>query len=167
MTLPLRFICCDVSNAGSGGGGVCLQPVSLSEAADRAAVTRLAEQCRLGDPIHAGHFAPIGLLAELISRPGRTVHAWLAWPAGYREAAADCPLGLVALVAAGPAALPRCSIAWLLVDPAARRRGVAKALVSAAVAQAALLGATQVFAETHAEWTVAAAFWQAVGFKGV
>jgi ribosomal protein S18 acetylase RimI-like enzyme len=109
-----------------------IAPVSLERDADRQAVMTLAAQCRSADP--AGHFAPAGLLSELNGRPGRVVSGWLAWPVGQRQPAAAAngiaigPLGLVALVTAGELPRPRFSIAWLLVDPEARRQGIASAL---------------------------------------
>jgi ribosomal protein S18 acetylase RimI-like enzyme len=141
--------------------------VSTEREEDRQAVAMLAAQCRSADP--AGHFAPAGLVAELNGRPGRAVHAWLAWPMGAatRAVAGGCvdngPLGLVALVAAGEVPQPRFSIAWLLVHPDARRRGIATALVAHAVAHAESLGATRVSAETLSSWPAAVGFWRSVG----
>ena len=123
---------------------------------------------------HAGHFLPAGVLAELAGRPGRAVQAWLAWPLDERMPPAVAtpaaglpprhPLGLVTLVVV-PAVPPRASIGWLLVDPAFRRRGVAQALVTAALAAAHAAGAERVTAETLPTWPAAAAFWRAAGFS--
>ena len=170
---PLRFaIGCRAASlhadmSGSPSPALEFNPVSMERAEDREAVMTLAARCRSADP--ARHFAPTGLVAELNGRPGRAVHAWLAWPTGAstRAAAIGCvdngPLGLVALVAAGEAPQPRFSIAWLLVDPDARRRGIATALVAHAVGHAESLGATRVSAETLSSWPAAVGFWRSIG----
>jgi GNAT superfamily N-acetyltransferase len=144
----------------------------VDPAADAAAVVTLADACRRDEGPQAGHVAPAGLLGELASRPGRHVRAWLAWPGDDAWEAAPPvadpvrpPLGLVTLVVATSAAGPRYSIGWLLVHPAARRRGVARRLVGAAVAAAAAAGAREVSAETLAAWPAAVAFWRAAGFR--
>ncbi len=98
-----------------------------------------------------------GLMAEVRSRPGRQVWAWLARP----EMAGAAPTGLVILVQAGATAPHRWSIAWLLVDPACRRRGIGMVLVATAVRFAGDRGATEVYAETLDRWPAAVAFWQA------
>jgi ribosomal protein S18 acetylase RimI-like enzyme len=141
--------------------------VSMDRAEDLRAVMTLAARCQSADP--GRHFAPAGLVTELNGRPGRAVHAWVAWPteAVTRAAAGGCvdsgPLGLVALVAAGEVPRPRFSLAWLLVHPDARRRGVATALVGHAVAHAESLGATKISAETLSSWPAAVGFWRSVG----
>ncbi len=99
---------------------------------------------------------PGGLATEVTSRPGREVWAWIA-----REHAEESrPVGFVALVRAGCLAVPRWSIGWLVVDPAARRRGVGTALVATAVRFAGARGASVVHAETLEKWPAAAAFWE-------
>jgi ribosomal protein S18 acetylase RimI-like enzyme len=160
----------------AGGGRRRGTPLDLEIAAlvlergcDRQAVMGLAARCRSADP--AGHFAPAGLLSELNGRPGRAVNAWLSWPAGQLPPATAAsgitsgPLGLVALVIAGKLSRPRFSIAWLLIDPEARRQGIASALVAHAIDHAESLGATQVFAETLSSWPAAVGFWRSVGFE--
>lgn len=174
---PLRFVIGSRALLPSAGRGESLKrapdivPVAMARADDRQAVVTLALHCRSGAPQPGGLFAPAGLLSELSGRPGRAVHAWLAWPIGTvaREAADSrddqCPLGLIALVVAGPVPRPRFSIAWLLVHPEARRQGIATALVARAVSHAWSLGAAQVFAETLPSWPAAVGFWRGVGFE--
>lgn len=105
---------------------------------------------------------PAGLIGELQSRPGRSVSCWLARP---RTAPAEAaPRGLVTLVHVHDrSGRVRWSIGWLLVHPAARRKGLGRALVAIAVQQAREAGADALWAETSAAWT-AAAFWRAIGF---
>jgi hypothetical protein len=86
---------------------------------DAAAVLALVEACRAEAGADEAAFAPAGIAAELVSRPGRQVHAWLA----MSKAEPSHPLGLVAVVEAGNREPRRFSIAWLLVHPQSRRRG--------------------------------------------
>lgn len=103
-----------------------------------------------------------GLLAELESRSGRRVQAWLALDTSPPSAQ---PLGLVTLVTAGPANAFRHSIAWLVVAPKARRRGIGRRLVEAACQRAWHESAPQIWVECHTEWHAAIAFWRAIGFR--
>ena len=100
---------------------------------------------------------PGGLAAEVTSRPGREVWAWIA--RGHAEE--PRPLGFLTLVRAGSLAVPRWSIGWLVVGPAARRRGIGTALVATAVRFAGARGASVVHAETLDKWPAAVAFWAA------
>ena len=130
---------------------------------DLRGVTLLARECRAGEAAVMGRFSPAGLRAELASREGRAVRGWLAWRADGTGALADgCPLGLVAVVEAGRSPVVRSSIAWLLVHPATRRRGVATALVRRAVEDVADRGGREITAETLSSWPAAAAFWRTV-----
>lgn len=129
-----------------------LTPTHDAEAVIRAIVSGL-------DPA-AGRPRVEGLLAELQSRPGRSVTSWFA-------AVGDSPVGCIVLVTAGAGASARHSISWLLVSGHARRRGVGRTLVTTAIDAARVRGAREVWAETRAEWTTAVAFWLAVGFRPV
>lgn len=105
---------------------------------------------------------PDGLLAELTSRPGRTVEAWLAISSG---AAGPEPLGLAILVTGSGDVGRRYSISWLIIHPAAQRRGIGRRLVDEASRRALALGATGVSVECHSAWAAAVAFWRALGFE--
>lgn len=137
---------------------VIVRPAQGAAASDVAAVRAIADACRLADGSGGKRFAAAGIVAELGSRPGRQVHAWLA-----TSPAVGPPVGLVTLVEAGPPP-GRCSIGWLLVHPSARRMGVATALVCRALDRARALGHERVCAETLSSWTDAVAFWHAMGF---
>jgi ribosomal protein S18 acetylase RimI-like enzyme len=125
-------------------------------AADAIVLKTLVEACQAGAGRDEAAFAPAGIAAELVSRPGRQVHALLAW--SHAEPAKA--VGLAALVEAGEREPRRFSIAWLLVHPEARRRGVATALVRHALAEAAARGAAAVAVETHEAWVSASSFWR-------
>ncbi len=148
----LRFrLTADVAEFGSATA------VRIAPLRHRGELDPLVEACRLGDPAGQRLVAP-GLAAELTGRPGRTVHAWLARPEDGSEQA----VGLASLVETGGG---RFSIAWLLVDPARRRSGVATALVRHAVAHARSRGAAEVWADTLSTWPEAIAFWQALAAR--
>jgi len=138
-------------------GGVAIEIRPLRAADDLAAVAELAAQCRAFDTDMAGGWSPRGLRAELTGREGRRVHGWLAWPTGPH--ADRSPVGMVAVVDVGRRPLVRASIAWLLVHPAVRRRGVATALVRRALEEVCRLGGDVVSAETLSSWPAAIAFW--------
>lgn len=129
---------------------------------DASALARLAVAAADRWPRPPGPSAA-GWLAELRGRPGRDVQAWLAWETVVAGGVA-APLGFVTLVATSSAVGIRHAIGWLVVDPAARRRGIARALVAAALGAARRGGAETVWVETAAAWPEAAAFWRAVGF---
>ena len=146
--------------AGGPPAGVELRPWT---AGDPAPLERLAAAVAAGWPRRAGPSAA-GWAREFESRPGRAVRAWLAW-----EAAATgdtvVPRGFVTLVAAAGQAGERHAIGWLVVDPAARRRGIGRALAAAALDAARRQGAAEVWVETAATWPEAAAFWRGLGFE--
>ncbi len=127
-------------------------------AADAIALETLVEACRAGAGRDEASFAPAGIAAELVSRPGRQVHALLAMTRAEPSAA----VGLVVVVEAGPRDPRRFSIAWLLVDPQARRRGIATTLVAHALEVARARGSTTVAVETHGAWLSASSFWRSM-----
>lgn len=172
MPLPNRF-CLDIRGGTPAGQlhgplPVGLRISSTVEGVDTAAIERLVAACRTGAGQEKPVFRPAGILAELAGRPGREARGWLAWPTADWRPAADgggdtgCPLGLLTAVVRPAAEGPRFSIAWLLVHPRARRRGVGTALVATAIAAAADLGAGQVTAETSPDWPAADAFWRSL-----
>lgn len=104
--------------------------------------------------------SPAGLLAELASRDGRSSVGFLA-----RSAAAGPdadPVGLALVIEASGTRGRRFSLAWLLVHPAARRQGVAKALLSHSLAHVRSRGGKECSVETLSSWPDAVAFWRRV-----
>lgn len=122
---------------------------------DLAAVKNVVESCHLHDGLRV---RPDGGLAELVGRAGRSVTPWLAL-------VDDAPCGVVGLVATGEGLRRRHSISWLLVSDHARRRGVGRALVGAAVRAARADAARRLWVQTRADWAAAVAFWRSVGFR--
>jgi GNAT superfamily N-acetyltransferase len=68
----------------------------------------------------------------------------------------------LALREGGSAIVP--VVHWLLVDPAWRRRGVARSLMSQLELAAWHAGHREVQLETHAKWHPAVAFYQSIGY---
>ncbi|MFN7811183.1 MAG: GNAT family N-acetyltransferase [Planctomycetia bacterium] len=158
------LVCRDLTPAATAEcWGHVLRPIALERDADAVAdlaavVARTVRKTR-PQPTAAG------LMAELRGRPDRQVSCWLAWaisPAGKTGTAG--PSGLVTLVESrGRTGAARFSISWLIVRPDARRQGLGRALVAAAVSRARSAGADVVWTETSRDWP-AAEFWRAVGF---
>jgi ribosomal-protein-alanine N-acetyltransferase len=103
---------------------------------------------------HASAFAapwPPEAFAGLLGAPGVFALA----------AVADAPVGLILMRAiAGEA-----EVLTLAVEPSHRRRGVARALLEAGLAQAAAAGAEACFLEVAADNPAAVALYRAAGFE--
>ena len=101
-----------------------------------------------------------GLARSLLSRPDAAIFVC--------DAAGE-PAGLCAVeIAQGPPFLAeraRAEITELYVEPAARRRGVGRALALAALAFAGSRGAPRAEIRVHARNSEGRAFWQALGFE--
>lgn len=143
-------------------------PVSVGDGS-MIAIADVAEACGI---------RPAGLLAECVSRPGRTVHVWLgtvrrvelseADPpgAGRRRMREPWPAGVIlAAESVGGEHSSRVSIPWLLVRPECRRLGVGRTLVAAAIDHAKGLAAGHVSIDTLDRWPGAVAFWRRLGFE--
>ena len=183
----IRFVCDGGHDRRGEDGPWSVGVQRISSASDWSALAKLGEHGAQKHPngvASDGHlaraFTASGLLCELASRENRDITAWFARDLtrikdrvddGIRgsrvessrlECAVDCEeIGVVTLAQTATG----WSIPWLLVHPAARRRGVGRMLVNTAVNHARSQGAIAVTAETLAAWGNAAAFWPAVGFS--
>lgn len=147
--------------------GVVVSPLEAG-GASMTAFAEIATACGI---------RPAGILAESVSRPGRTVHGWLATvrrtglsqadPPGADSTPAlePWPAGVILLAeSVGSDQSSRVTIPWLLVRPECRRSGVGRALVAAAIDHARGLGSCQISIDTLDRWPEALAFWRQVGF---
>ena len=102
--------------------------------------------------------------AEMIDKPWW--HAERNWLA-FAEGAQQQPIGAVTLAVREGEASRMPVVHWLLVDPAWRRRGVGRLLMSRLEQAAWDAGFCEVQLETHALWTAAVAFYQSIGYAPV
>jgi GNAT superfamily N-acetyltransferase len=101
--------------------------------------------------------------SEMQSKPWwRTDRTWLAVDA---ESAA--PVGTVTLALRHGTVSTMPVVHWLLVDPAWRRRGIGRLLVSHLESAAWNDGWREIELETHSGWTPAVAFYQSIGYAPV
>lgn len=143
---------------------ICVRALTKTDIPE--AIETLARACRTVGGSLAKGYCPANPSAEIVSRPGRQVLAWMAFVTG--QGGRQQPAGLVTLVIAESRNGKRSSggddrrfsIGLLLVDPQHRRSGIGTMLASQAVAEAGRQGARQVEVETLADWS-AAEFWQA------
>jgi len=101
--------------------------------------------------------------SEMQSKPWwRPERMWLAFA---REAA--FPIGAVTLALREGTISTITVVHWLLVDPAWRRRGVGRLLISHLELAAWNDGWREIELETHASWSAAVAFYQSIGYAPV
>jgi mycothiol synthase len=93
-------------------------------------------------------------------RPERMWFAEAAQPSGE-----SLVVGTVTLAMRGPSEKAVPAVHWLAVHPAWRGRGVGRLLMSALESAAWDAGYRTVLLETHAAWTAAARFYEALGYR--
>jgi GNAT superfamily N-acetyltransferase len=87
------------------------------------------------------------------------------WVAEAKSAATSRLLGSVALAMRGEPSSAKPVVHWLMIAPEARRRGLARALMSRLEHAVWSAGHRQVWLETHAAWQAAAKFYEALGYN--
>ncbi len=95
-------------------------------------------------------------------------HMWFASVASRereRPESVDC--GTIALARTGCPPHDRASVAWLMVAPAFRKRGIARTLLATLEAAAWDAGERMLTLETHAAWTAAVRLYESVGYARV
>ena len=75
--------------------------------------------------------------------------------------------GTIALARTGRPPHDRASVAWLMVAPAFRKRGIARTLLATLEAAAWDAGERMLTLETHAAWTAAVRLYESVGYARV
>jgi GNAT superfamily N-acetyltransferase len=104
-------------------------------------------------------------MAHMLDKPWwRDEQTWLAIDAASERAAV---IGAVTLALRTGADAKVPIVHWLLVDPAWRRRGVGRVLMSRLECAAWVAGWREIELETHAGWTEAVAFYQSMGYAPV
>jgi GNAT superfamily N-acetyltransferase len=119
----------------------------------------LVRACR-ADPQPGPRISPAGLRAELAGREGRAAFGFAARSAAVGRDADIVGFAVVMEAVGGRGC--RHSLAWLLVHPAVRRRGVAMALLAEAFACVRSRGGAEICVETLDTWPDAVAFWRRV-----
>jgi GNAT superfamily N-acetyltransferase len=104
-------------------------------------------------------------MAQMVDKPWwKDEHTWLAIDAASGRSEV---VGAVTLALRTGAAANAPVVHWLLVDPAWRRRGVGKMLMSRLESSAWNAGWREIELETHAGWTDAVAFYHSMGYAPV
>lgn len=104
----------------------------------------------------------------------RPEHLWFAYetgrslvlgaPLGAVDAESRNACGTIALARTGRPPHDQASVAWLMVAPTHRKRGIARALLAALEAEAWKAGERMLVLETHAAWTAAVRFYESAGY---
>ena len=118
------------------------------------------------EPAHQGHAAAMAAIHAAAFPPGE------AWGADAIRVQLALPTTFGLLAHAGGMALARAvgeqaEILTLAVIPAARRRGIARALLQAAAREASRLGARTMFLEVSSANATARALYAAAGFTEI
>lgn len=151
---------------------IVIRPLVESDAPSVHRLSRILAN----EPIHQsldGRLIPSRISAELFHRriPELPFDKFLsfhcAWVATttkniQNDSFEDLLIGVVKLVTLRD---QRATIAWLLVDPSWRRRGIGRQLTTRAIEQARILAIQEIEVQTLSSWSIGIAFWMSLGFS--
>jgi GNAT superfamily N-acetyltransferase len=141
--------------------GICVRSFSAPD--DVAAWLALRNSAMADQVPRVRPWSESDFFSEMQSKPWwRPERTWLAIPLET-----SAPIGAVTLALREGADSTIPVVHWLLVDPAWRRRGIGRLLVSHLELAAWDDGWREVELETHANWTPAVAFYQSIGYAPV
>lgn len=104
--------------------------------------------------------------AEFLHKPWWSPdRMWLAEAATPEQGAHPSLVGAVALAERCGRDEARPVVHWLMVHPAWRRRGIARALMSALHADCWQQKRATIWLETHADWGAARRFYESIGYR--
>ncbi len=140
-------------------GGVNLRSIAIPEDLAPWLAMRERAVAELTPPVR--NWKQRDFRAEMSTRPWWSAErSWVA----VSPAAGEAIVGAVTLAIREGAAARAAVVHWLLVDPAWRRRGVGRVLMSHLERAAWDDGWREVQLETHAGWSAAVAFYQSIGY---
>lgn len=126
----------------------------------------LRERAMAGETPAARPWMESDFRREFIDKPWwQNDHAWCAAVNDVGEGGSLAGAVILGLREGQGGAVP--VVHWLLVDPAFRRSGVGRALMSRLERAAWDAGWREVQLETHAGWAAAVAFYQSIGYAPV
>ena len=141
---------------------------SFGEAGDVAAWISLRERAMADESPRVRTWSEDVFFSEMQSKPWwRNDRTWVAIAGDLRSPDAQQIVGAVTLASRQGASATVPVVHWLLVDPASRRRGVGRLLMSQLERAAWDDGWREIELETHAGWQAAVAFYQSIGYAPV
>lgn len=97
----------------------------------------------------------------------RPERMWFASEASREPERPESVCGTIALARTGRPPYDHACVAWLMVAPAYRKRGIARALLATLETSAWEAGERTLMLETHAAWTAAVQLYESAGYRRI